>query len=1196
MTKTTPLGPNRPKTSILSSPVNLMNESDKRYRIVTKFDSGGHGELYTAIDNNCRRLVAIKAIKGKNKCKEAIFRFIVEGQLTAQLEHPNIVPVHDLSVDSDNSLFYVMKQIKGITLLRILLQLTDCTEKYVKDYPLSRLLTIFQDICNAVAYAHSKGVIHRDLKPENIMVGDYGEVLVLDWGIAKILDSSPLRQASDSYQTILKQVGIENYGLDDIPEMINDLADNPEPGIEDTNSSPDSGEFDTYAGRVMGTMGYMSPEQAEGEVDKVDCRSDVFSLGILLYYLLALRLPFSGSKPHEIYQKISRGNVIAPIDLAKPKKNDINFVSPPAPMHCPGNRIPASLSAVAMKAISMNPDDRYQSVTDLQDDIRNYQLGFATSAEDAGAMKLLLLFFKRNRVLSAGIFIIGLLTFIFVIQLVKSERMALTQKHLAEKHAAISQVESTKAKQRLADSLIAEGNALGTLDNWQGAKQKYQEAVDVLTRIDQSIFRAQLGLWNAYKHAPPAMNSLTGHTSPVLSLAISPDNSFCVSGAATGSLIIWELKTGQILQKSNRTHSQSPIVQIAISPNNQDILCGRYDGKIELWNIKKNALTLTLNGGHTRWINNLVFSPDNRLSASVSAEGVVILWDLNSGKKLHELKEHNGAVTSVAFSNSGQWLLTGGIDNTVRLWDVVRGQLEKTYDKNLNSISVVLFDAAEENIVCGNLAGKVKLIDRASGEIHKEFRGHNSSILKIRRLQKDGVIIIAQKDMTFTLWDTANDTVLHQIKGPNQLSSQLAFSTDGKLAVTNGQGNTLDILSLSGANEIKSFYEHRGTITATAFSPNDQLIVTGSNDKSINLWDAATGKKLKTLAGHGRGVTMVNFLNNYKNVISTSLDGTIRFWDLFSGKSDLIDGKYGPIISAAMSNSGNFLLIGYRNGNVVLWDIKERQEKRKVISVNKSIRGLSFSTDDSTAIMVKSNGSLVVWDVPGFEIRRQMKREGLHSANLSPDGQLVICGFRTGHLKLFGSDNGKELVRFNPAQSSVVTHVQFSPSGHYIYSTSRSGNLSVWETHSGKQISEFSEHERGITSIDVGAVGNQIITGGRDKVVKLWNFDTPLDYKSFQYKNRENFSKLNVAHKNSKILISVGEWYAYRGFSKWAVDFFDEAQKMGADNVGLQLARCYWKKRNDTLAIFNFNQVLRSNNISNDYINLCINAITVVEE
>ena len=413
---------------------------------------GGMGAILSAEDKNILRTVAIKVmLPGAALSEEKVQRFVTEARITGQLEHPNIVPLYEMGVAADGTLFYSMRLIGGHTLSQILTDIRNNDADIVAKYPLGQLLTLFQKVCDGVAYAHSRGVIHRDLKPDNIMVGDYGEVLVMDWGLAKLL---PMSLARPSVRQAAAMLPSELAGRD---------------------------SFRTLDGQVKGTPRYMAPEQAEARSDSIDVQTDIYALGAILYTILTLHPPVTGDDVREVLENVAAGRIVPPTTFnTRTSVQDrealkaFGDIIPPL-VHCPDRRVPAALSAVTMKAMARQPENRYQTVAELQRDISSFQGGRATIAEKATTLTLMLLMLKRRRTEFTLIGIAALLL-------------------LSLGVAAFINVTNTLAELRAtAPSIYAEARLLVGELKFARAEQKISYAISLDPReADYYAFRGQI--------------------------------------------------------------------------------------------------------------------------------------------------------------------------------------------------------------------------------------------------------------------------------------------------------------------------------------------------------------------------------------------------------------------------------------------------------------------------------------------------------------------------------------------------------------------------------------------------------------------------------------------------------------------------------------------------------------------------------
>jgi len=375
-----------------------------RYRAKGEVGRGGMGAVLRVWDEDLRRHLAMKVVLGEDA--KHLARFLEEAQVTSQLDHPGIVPVHELGLDAEGQVYFTMKLVKGRTLREVIELASEEREGWSR----TRVLEVVLKICDAMAYAHDKGVIHRDLKPANIMVGRFGAVYVMDWGLARI------QGREDPRDVRILEPESPSSSLRSVRQ-------------DETDSSPDS-PLVTMDGDVVGTPAYMSPEQAEGRLEALGPRTDVYALGAVLYHVLCGHMPYvkPGTKAstYAIWHWVRTG--------------------PPEPLHTAAPEVPAELVSICEKAMAREPGARFASMEALADDLRAYLEGRVVRTYETGAWAETRKWVRRNKLLAASVaaallaLIAGIATTLVLRQ--RAERSA----ELARESAELARENAEEAK------------------------------------------------------------------------------------------------------------------------------------------------------------------------------------------------------------------------------------------------------------------------------------------------------------------------------------------------------------------------------------------------------------------------------------------------------------------------------------------------------------------------------------------------------------------------------------------------------------------------------------------------------------------------------------------------------------------------------------------------------------------------------
>jgi WD40 repeat protein/serine/threonine protein kinase len=1000
------------------------------YKLVRVLGEGGMGIVYLAEQEHpIRRQVALKIIKPGMDTKQVIARIEAERQALALLDHPNIAHVYDAGTTAGRP-YFAMEYIKGVPITE------HCDQQKLT---IEQRLQLFLGVCEAIQHAHQKGIIHRDIKPSNILVHMEGEKAVpkvIDFGIAKAMS-----QALTERTLVTEQ------------------------------------------GHFVGTPEYMSPEQAQASGQDTDTRSDIYSLGVVLYELLAGVLPFDPKAlreggPDHARKVIREEQPKTPSRqlTALGKTAERIAANRQTEVHSLTRRLHKELEWIPLKAMRKDPARRYQSASELADDIRNYLGGHPLIAGPETAAYRVRKFVRRNRAVVGASAALGAVLVLGIVgstwQAVRATRAEREQSRLREA-AQTAQANEAQQRQR-AEAGEQSAQRLFYAANMNLAQQAWEQPnVGRLRQLleDTAAYPQRGFEWNYWQRRTHLeLKTLHGHSTVINSVAFSPDGQRIVTGSDDPTAKVWEVATGKELLTLEGHRAR--VWSATFSPDGQRIVTCSSDQTAKVWEAVSGKELLTLKG-HVSGVTSVAFSPDGQRIVTGSYDQTAKVWEAGTGKKLLTLKGHSDAIWSVAFSPDGQRIVTGSQDGTVKVWEVASGEELLPLKGHSNWVWSVAFSPDGRWIVTGSDDRTAKVWEAASGKEVFTLEGHSDSIRSVAFSSDGQRIVTGCSDQTAKVWEAVSGKELLTLKGHVSGVTSVAFSPDGQRIVTGSADQTAKVWEAASSKELLTLKGHGDRISSVAFSPDGQRIVTGSYDQTAKVWEAATGKKLHTLEGYGDRVSSVAFSPDGQRIVTGSYDQTAKVWEAATGKELLtLKGHGDRISSVAFSPDGQRIVTGSHDQTAVVW---EAGTGKKLLTL-------------------KGHGDRV------------------SSVAFSPDGQRIVTGSADQTAKVWEAASGNYLLTLK-GHSAGISSVVFSADGQRIVTGSADQTAKVWDTASGKELLTLKGHSSGISSVAFSPDGQRIVTGSYDQAAKVWEAATTQQVAAWQGEEEAATKRLAVLRR-----------------------------------------------------------------------------------
>ncbi|MBS0260849.1 MAG: protein kinase [Planctomycetes bacterium] len=1072
------------------------------YELIKILGEGGMGVVYDARQMSVDRSVAVKMLKGKTAGDEKQRqKFLAEAVVTGELDHPNIVPIYDVGTSDRGLLFYSMKKVKWTPWNKLV------TRKSVDEN-----IEILMKVADAVAFAHSRGVIHRDLKPENIMLGEFGETLVMDWGLA--LPVSGYAKANS---------------------------------ISITHS-------------MGGTPAYMAPEMASGPLEKITIASDVYLLGAMLYEILTGKAPHTGKNTMQCLFAAAKNEIRPPETDNVPE--ELMAIALKAMATDARDRYP-------------RVEDFQQAIRDYRSHSESFILSSRAAEElengentgdyasfnraQFGFEEALKQWDGNNRArnglsetkqkyatlaLTKGDFDLGLglldvsdpshLAISAQLQKAKREResKARTLKRLkqgavaavvlfilggtgagiwinAERLRAEHQKElAVKARE---DAEKAEQEALDRKEEAENAKQdaldQKEIAVEATNVAMSEKIMADMARDKAKEQEEIAKRETVraeyeGYVAQIgLASAKIEENSFQAAydllQGCKKNLRNWEW--GRLMYlcglSIKNVDTQSPLAALAIAPDGKQFITGGSNGAAKIWDTEKwselRALPVT-----AKLVFAVAYSPDGKIIATAGNDNRVQLWEAATGKLIEtagQFRGHKDGVLSVRFSRDGSKLLTASYDKTARLWDVKTGNELQTLGAHSWWVWSAEFSPDEQRIVSVSQDGSAIVwdYDSKSDRYRRggQFLEHSGAVYSVAFSPDSKYVATGGYDTRILVW-----------------RPQDVRPFDLKVLVNNQKASR-------EAVPFREFSGHEGPVRSVSFSQDGSLVLTGSHDNTVRIWsfkdlsDVKAAHAIKTLRGHASRVRATAFTADGKVAFSASEDQTAKSWNIDNYaelrmlQGLVLTGHKDDVLSVSFTRDGKKLVTASRDKSAMTWNFATGEKLRSFREGHEFLAANAAFLDDKRMVTAAVDNTLRVWDIGAGTQISHFDHTGRSAAlAIGPGGHWILTG---GEKVALGKDGKnaewvaqvwdvatQQCLRKLRGHHFEVTSVAVSPDGKWAFTGDSAGFGMLWNAATWEPLQKSRSHAGKISGAVFLADSSRLLTASIDNTVAQWDVAT----------------------------------------------------------------------------------------------------------